>query len=644
HEVEIEVTSFFPLALAPQADDVAHPSFSNLFVQTEFVASLNALVAMRRKRSPADEEICGFHVLVVEQGDPGPIQYETDRSRFLGRGRTVSNPLVIFEARPLSNTVGSVLDPAFSLRRSVKLKAGETVRLCFATGVASSRAEALRLADKYHDKPTFSREAELAWTNAQVQLRHLSVSAAKAHVYQMLAGRIVYSTSTLRPSSRVLAGNTRTQMNLWAYGIGGDQPLVLTTVQDEKDMTLVRELLHAHEYLRLKGLSFDLVILNERAPSYFQSLQDEIQRQIRISGSKALIDKPGGVFLRRKDLIPEEDVLLLKTVARVSLRADQGSLEDQLKRKLFQRTLPTLLKASTTKNSYVEDALVLPDLEFFNGLGGFGHGGREYVVLLKEGQWTPAPWSNVIANSKDFGFIVSESGSGYTWSTNSRENRLTPWSNDAVSDPPGEALYVRDEESGEFWSPTPLPIRNNGTYLIRHGRGYSSFEHVSHGIKHQLDLFVPLEESVKISRIRLKNLGDKDRKLSLTSYVEWVLGTQRGASSPYVVTEWDAESSSIFARNPYNNEFSDRVAFATLITDECEYTCDRYEFLGPLGNLSQPAAMASEDLSGTSGAGFDPCASFRRKFSLKAGQEGEIIVLLGQASNEADARAIVAKY
>jgi len=641
---EFEITSFMETVFAPPNDDAAHPAFSNLFVQTEFSPEENALLATRRRRSNKEKQIWGFHVLVSEGSTVGNVQYETDRSRFIGRGHSSSNPTVILEDRPLSNSVGSVLDPIFSLRQSLRIPAGETMRVSFATGVADSREEALRLVDKHHDIHIFTRETELAWTKSQVQLRHLNITSQKAHSYQRLAGRIIYSDSSLRPTSHLLSLNTRTQSNLWAYGIGGDLPIVLVRVAEEKDMSMVRELLHAHEYLRLKGLVFDLVILNEHAPSYIQSLQDELMRQTRMSGGQALLDKPGGIFIRRADLMPAEDVVLLKTVARVTLSPDKGSLEEQLTRRPIVHEMPAPLVPAIAKRRFKDLSPSLPSRSFFNGLGGFVDGGKEYVISLEDSHWTPMPWINVIANEKDFGFTISESGAGYTWSVNSRENRMTPWSNDAVSDPVGEAIYIRDEETGEFWSPTPLPIREREAYVVRHGQGYSQFEHISHGIDQKLQVFVPMDAEVKISRLRLRNTGDRMRSLSVTSYAEWVLGFQRDRSAPYVVTEVDPDTAAVLARNPYNNEFASRVAFADISDVERSFTCDRKEFLGRHGSPAKPAALSRLSLSGSIGAGLDPCVAFRSTFDLAPGEEREVIILLGQTASVHEALAICKKY
>jgi cyclic beta-1,2-glucan synthetase len=642
--VELDVTSFLETTLARPQDDNAHPAFSNLFVQTEYLTRENALLATRRRRTEHETQVWGFHVISVDGAVIAPVQYETSRALFLGRGRAPRNPMIITEGRPLSNTVGSVLDPIFSLRQSVQIAAGQTVRVVYATGLTHSRADAVRLVDKYHDVHIFGREAEIAWVQSHVQLRHLNVTAEKAHSFQRLAGRVLYSDPSLRPRSHVLSLNTKPQSSLWAYGISGDLPIILTRISDEKDMAMVRELLHAHEYLRLKGLIIDLVILNEHAPSYMQTLQEELQRQIRMSGSQALLDKPGGIFIRRTDLIPETDLNLLKAVARVSLSADKGTLDEQLKRRPVENELTPALIPTVSKRRYEHQQIDPPSLDFFNGLGGFAQNGRQYVITLREGQWTPAPWINVVANEHDFGFIISESGSGYTWSVNSRENRLTTWSNDAVSDPSSEVIYLRDEQTGEFWTPTPLPIRENDAYLVTHAQGYSQFEHHSHDIAQTLQVFVPLNDTIKISRLKLKNTGSEKRKLSVLSFTEWVLGVQRANSAPSVVTELDSVTGAIFARNSYNNEFASRISFSDISELNRGFTCDRKEFIGRNGTLAQPAALSRVGLSGRSGAGLDPCASFQTTFELAPGEEKEIFILLGQAESVEAAQSLTTRY
>src|SRR5689334_6139112 len=516
---EIEVTSYAEVVLNTPGADAAHQAFSNLFIETEFIAGENAILAHRRQRSTEERPVWGIHVVVVEGESVGGIQYETDRGRFLGRGRNASNPIAVLEDRPLSNTTGAVLDPVFSLRRRVRIQPNQTVSCSFSTAVAHSREDALALADKYHDPNIFERELRLAWTKAQVEMSHLKIDAEEAHLFQRLAARIVYSDPSLRPTPHVLALNTKAQSSLWAYGISGDLPIIVVRVNKDADLGTVKILVRGHEYLHYKGLRSDLVILNDTPSSYLEPLHKELETIVRTSGLQALQDKPGGVYLRRADQIPDADRILLHAVARVVIVADRGSFHDQLERPRTQEPLPPLLIPRLASQTYPEPTIAPPELSFFNGLGGFHQGGREYVTVLGTEQWTPAPWANVVGNAIDFGFQITETGGGYTWSVNSRENRLTPWSNDAVSDPPGEVIYLRDEDTGTVWSATPLPIREREPYIIRHGQGYSVFEHTSHGLSQELLVFVPLDASVKISLLRLRNRTGRKRRLDRKSVV-----------------------------------------------------------------------------------------------------------------------------
>jgi cyclic beta-1,2-glucan synthetase len=641
---EIELTSYAEVVLAPRADDLAHPAFSNLFIETEFYAAHRALFARRRPRSSQDQPVWGVHVLATTSDTIGGIQFETDRARFLGRGHTTSDPLAVIEDRPLSNTVGAVLDPVFSLRCRVRLQPNETAQIAFTTGVAQSREHAIALSEKYRDSNIFERESRLAWTRAQVEMTHLHIDPDEAHLFQRLAGRVLYTDPSLRPRPHVLALNKLTQSGLWAHGISGDLPIVILRLDREEDIQVAKQMLRAHQYLRSKGLQFDLVILDDHPTGYAQELQDEVLMAVRTAGAQALLDQPGGVFVRRSDIMPEEERILLHSVARVVIVSERGSLEDQLVRRPIEDPLPLPFTPRTPSQIYPDSALEPPKLAFFNGLGGFAHAGREYVTILGEGQWTPAPWSNVIANAAGFGFLATETGAGFTWSVNSHENRLTPWSNDAVSDPPGEIIYLRDEDSGTIWTATPLPIREGQPYLVRHGQGYTVFEHASHGISQELLLFAPLDAPVKISLLRLRNRTDRRRRLSVTSYQELVLGVTRESSATHVVTDMEENEGAIFARNSYNNEFAQRVAFAGTSERKFTMTCDRKEFIGRNGSLAQPAALGRAGLGGYDGAGLDPCAAIQASIELAPGEAREVIFLLGQEESIEAARTMNARW
>jgi cyclic beta-1,2-glucan synthetase len=644
----IDVTSYAEVVLAPQAADVAHPAFSNLFVETEFVHELGTLLARRRPRAADEPPVWLAHLVAVEGETVGALQFETDRARFLGRGRGIRTPLSVNDGGPLSNTAGPVLDPIVSLRHRVAMPPGGTVRLVFTTLVASSRTEALEIAEKYRQPATFERESSLAWTQAQVQLHHLRTTEDEAHLFQRLANRLLYTDPTLRPATQVLTGNRRGASGLWAYGISGDLPIVLVRIEREEERAIVRQLVRAHEYWHLKGIFADLVILNAEATSYVQDLQaslEAIVQTIQSAVGQERRSAEGGVFLLRADLLPEEGQTLLLAAARVVILASQGTLSEQVVRLERARPGPVPPRLRALRDTGETVAAPTLELEFFNGLGGFTADGREFVMILGKGQWTPAPWINVMANP-EFGCQVSESGSGYTWSVNSRENKLTPWSNDPVSDTPGETFYVRDDDSGLVWGPTVLPIREERwPYVIRHGRGYSRFEHVSHGIALDLLQFVPLRDPVKVCRLILENQSGRKRRLTVTAYAEWVLGVERSTSAPFVVTGIDPMTGAMFAHTAWNEEFADRVAFADLGGSQTSWTGDRLEFLGRNASLDHPASMErGAGLSRKTGPGLDPCAALQRTVELQPGERAEVLFLLGQGSDDEEARALVERY
>ena len=646
-DLQIDVTSYAEVVLAPQGADEAHPAFSNLFVETEFVPEHGALLATRRPRSADEPQVWLAHLATVSGESAVPLQYESDRARFLGRGRGIRSPEAVINGEPLSNTAGTVLDPIVSLRQRLAIPQGGTGRVVFTTLVATSRDEALRVAEKYRQPATFERESSLAWTHAHVQLHYLRITRDEAHLFQRLANRLLYTDPTLRAAPQVLAENRRGAPALWPYGISGDLPIALVRIERDEERDVVRQLLRAQEYWRLKGIVADLVILNATDASYTKALQESIEGMVRSSraGEEKQSKEDGGVFLLRGDLLSPADRVLLGAVARLVVFANRGSLSEQVVRLARSRPGP----APPRVRGPIETAkTVLPpelDLEFFNGLGGFAHGGREYVTQLGRGQWTPAPWINVVANS-EFGFQVSESGAGYTWSLNSRENKITPWTNDPVSDTPGETFYVRDEDSGQVWGPTLLPIREESRpYVIRHGHGYSRFEHTSHGIALDLLQFVPLRDSVKISRLTLENQSRRKRRVAVTAYVEWVLGVSRTGSAPFVITEIEPTTRAMFARNAWNGEFADRVAFADLAGSQTSWTGDRLEFLGRNASLDHPASVErGAELSGKTGAGLDPCAALQTHLEIEPGARAEVVFLLGEGTGPEQARALIERY
>ena len=650
----VDVTSYAEVVLASPAADALHPAFSNLFVQTEIIRERQAILCTRRPRSLDEHSPWMCHLMAVHGADIGTMSYETDRLQFIGRGHTAADPQAMTgsgarqgtpDAAALSGSEGSVLDPIVAIRCRITLDPDESATIDMVTGIGDTRDVCLGLVEKYHDRRLANRVFDLAWTHSQVVMRQLNATEGDAQLYGRLANSVLYANSSLRADPSDLIKNRRGQSGLWGYAISGDLPIVLLQIGDPANIDLVRQLVQAHAYWRSKGLAVDLVIWNEDHAGYRQLLHDQIMGLIAAGVEAHVIDRPGGIFVRPMEQISNEDRILLHSVARAIITDRRGLLAEQITRRGHAEVTVPRLRPTRIRRVEPLPSPALPrhDLTFFNGLGGFSPDGREYVITTAHGHVTPAPWVNVLANPH-FGTVISESGQAYTWSENAHEFRLTPWHNDPVSDTSGEAFYLRDEERGHFWSPTPLPSRGATPYVCRHGFGYSVFEHTERGIRSELWVYVALDASIKFMVLKVRNESGRSRKLSATGYVEWVLGDLRPKSTMHVVTELDPKSGAVFARNPYNTEFPGRIAF--LDVDETTRTIsgDRTEFIGRNGTLRNPAAMTRLRLSGKVGAGLDPCGAIHVPFELANGQEREIVFRVGVGRDADDAANLVHRF
>ncbi|WP_426116889.1 GH36-type glycosyl hydrolase domain-containing protein [Massilia sp. PWRC2] len=647
----IEVTSYAEVVMAPAAADNAHPAFSKLFVQTEILRNENAILCTRRPRSKGEHMPYMLNLMTVHDGVLLDASFETSRADFIGRANSTVAPCAMLEAGALKGAEGSVLDPIVAIRYMLTLQPDQQVILDVVTGMTETREAALHLIDKYQDRHLADRVFELAWTHSQVVLRQLNATEADAQLYSRLASAVIYPNASLRADPSVLIRNHRGQSGLWAYAISGDLPIVLMQINNPANIDLARQMVQAHAYWRLKGLVVDLVIWYEDQSGYRQALHDQIMGLIASGIDAQAIDRPGGIFVRLLDQISPEDRVLMQSVARAILTDSKGTLAEQIKRAAasFPKLPPGVFDARGESYELRPAAQLLaaaPPLALIldNGTGGFTADGSEYVIHTDHANRTPAPWVNVLANPS-FGSVVSESGQAYTWSENAHEFRLTPWDNDPVADSGGEAFYIRDEATGTFWSPTALPVQGSGSFTTRHGFGYSVFEHQREAIHSTLTTFVALDAPIKYAVIKLRNDSTVPRKLSVTGYVEWVLGDLRSKSAMHVVTEQDPQSGALFARNAYNTEFSGRVGFFQVEAQNRTVTADRNEFVGRNRSLARPAAMLRARLSGKLGAALDPCAAIQVQLELQPGQERELVYMLGVGGRRnADASGLVQKY
>lgn len=688
----LEITSYLEAVLAPAEADNAHPAFSKLFVRTEFVREFECLIASRRHRTEHHKPVWMLHVMSCEGQPVGEIQYETDRMKFIGRNRSISNPLAMEPDQPLSNTAGSVLDPVMSLRRRIKLEPGQTVRVSYTTAVSETRKNILELAEKYSDFKAAERAFELSWTRSQVETRYLGLKKSDIEFYLDLVPFLVFDNPLRENYSSVINENTLSQSGLWPFGISGDLPIMLVSISSRDDLDMVYWALNGHEYWKMRGLNIDLVILVEEESGYQQPVIELVRDAVMAGHGREQLEMRSGIFIRSSSVMNGGQVKLLYTAAWLVVKDGIGALREKVRKVMLpvpaaaevpegnaipavkaaadgaviaagsivtagseaaDKAIPEISAANVDTREKYGDSQVNDNcscdigvpryLLFYNGIGGFRQDGREYVVYLRKKSNTPAPWSNVISN-ESFGFLVTESGGGYVWSGNSRENKLTPWSNDPVADLPGEVLYLRDDKDGSVWNPTPMPLRENEAYVVRHGFGYTSFEHNSHGLQQNLTVFAAEQEPVKLSMLILRNSGKTAKKLTLTYYVRPVLGVDDNQTSMYLTTRPDANRRIMYIENKYSPEFSGKTAFTAVSEQVHTFTGDRGEFMGVNGSLNNPAALKAGTLSEKTGAGIDPCAVLQVKIEILPESEKTLVFLFGQYDNEMLAREAALKF
>jgi cyclic beta-1,2-glucan synthetase len=645
------VLSYGEVVLAPQAMDQQHPAFNKLFIESDFDAELNSLHFTRRLRSSTEEPRAMSHFLF--DGISGKPEFTADRRQFVGRGRNLSNPVVIIDQEELNGGVGTTLDPIFSIGKRFTLNPNRSVTLTYLTIAAETTDTVKSIAETMLNETRIENAFTSSESHNIKLMRTLNLDSGKLSQIQSLLSHVVYPVPRLRADSDTLAKNELGQSGLWPFGISGDYPILLVLVNKKEEAEDLQDILLAHHYWRKMGLMIDLVIMNTKDAGYTQELNEKIHQVINIMERQVWLNQRGGIFTLTASQMDIKPLRLLKTAANVLLDLNNGSLETFLeKAKAFDPHLPAFGPTYPEQEYIVEEKIDRPhSLMLDNGIGGFTTDGREYQIFLENypklthepGQITPAPWANVIANP-EFGFLVTESGGGYTWSMNSGENRLTPWTNDPLSDSSGESLYLRDEINGKIWSPTPFPAGAGINYLVKHGQGYSIFESINHGFHQQLKVFVDSDDPVKIIELNLKNLTQEQRRITATYYAEWVLGANRESSKKFIIPSFENESSSLMARNSYSAEFSDRVAFLTSDRPAHGITTDRHEFLGSLGSRDEPEALCRVGLSGKVEPGFDPCAALQVHLNFNPGEELKLIFALGQGVDEAAARELALTY
>lgn len=640
----VKITSYAEVILANQNVDAAHPAFSNLFIQSEIISPLNAIVCIRRPRHVHEHSPAMFHIMKVYHAQTIETTYETDRTKFIGRGNNIHSPDAIYNQSKLSNTQGAVLDPIVAIQYYIEIEPQQTAVIDMIFGATETKEACYNLIENYQDKYIADRAIELSWTHSQVVLRQINATENDAQLYTRLASAVIFVNPPLRADPNIISRNIRGQSGLWSSSVSGDLPIVLLQIENASNIGLVKQLIQAHRYWRLKGLLSDLVIWNEDHGGYRQLLHNEILSLIEPTFNADSKEEPGGIFIRSADQISNEDRILFQTVARIVIADKLGTLEEQINKRIVRArfTIPDLTPVKFYP-FHLNNVEPPKDLKFYNGIGGFTKNGKEYVIIRKPKQQTPAPWINILANEQ-FGSIVSENGQSYTWAENAHEFRLTPWNNDPITDLTGESFFIRDEENGKFWSPIFLHRDSKSNYITHHGFGYSIFKHNEDGIYSEVTMFVHQQKPIKFIIIKIKNISERTRKLTITGYVEWILSDVKTKSQMHITTEIDMHYNAIYARNPYNTVFQHQIAFFATNERIASFTTDRTEFIGRNGALREPTAMNKKKLSGKFGAAIDPCAAIQLAIDISANNEYEMVFQLGAASSKHDINNLIDKY
>ncbi len=640
-ERRIFILDHAEVVLAPVGDFERHPAFSRLFIESECLAEERLLLFRRRARDATDRAIYMAHGLVTPPDADWSFGWETDRSAALGRdGDPAHWPALEHGVSALSGRSGAVLDPVMALGVEIRLPAYGQVELAFMTGVSRSRRELLANMRQYRTPGRIEWLFEQARMQTSHELKVIGVEAGEASGIMRLLSAMAAPEPDWRSVEGVLPSEAL-QLLLFARGISGDWPLVVVWIRDDREPEQVEFLLKAHTLLAARQWRFDLVLVDEAAGGYGQPTRDALQTRVDEVRSRIYRSLAGSVTIVSGRELSAEHRLGLARAASIVLEAGSGSVAAQLHSDLPE-ALPEFI---ASRESAWKPLALTPRVEqvFFNGLGGFDQKQHEYVIEPDDGRTTPAPWCNVLANA-DFGTLLGASGSACTWCGNSSESRLTPWLNDPVSEPSGEVLYLRDEETGEVWTPSRQPCPGDGPYRVRHGLGYSIFEHASHELEQTMRVHIDATEPVKLVELALTNRSAWTRRVTATYYLEWVLGTHRMDQAHHLRCEVDPGRSAVLAHNPFSPRWGQARAFVAASKPLHGFTTCRREFLGANGSTLEPAALRRIGLSSRARPGADPCAALQVHLDLAAGETVEIGFVIGQGRDRAHARSLIEAF
>ena len=640
--VKLEVVSFVEIVLDKYRDLKAHPAFRKLFIETEFDRNTRTVIAARRSKTPSEKRILHGTTCLVESDSNKMFLHETNRLIFIGRGRTLRNPAGVENTFNSLGGSGEVVDPCVSIKVPIEIQPNQSITVSYISAVSHDKQELLnimrRLRSTYAVKDVFNK----ALFDSKVEMQYLSLNYEKINKIQDLVTSILYNVKDVNNNKSEL--NILRQENLWKFSISGDYPIFLVKIKDVSEIETVRDAVIVVEYLRKNQINIDLVIINEKQVGYNTDLSNyiyDIISNVKVFESSA---EQTNIYLINKDDLTNEEIILFDTIAKVELSGNDRLLGEKYSYNNLNSILKDDKDISLEKDiKYDNEPLEPLKLDLFNGIGGFNKKTSEYVIELKNWQMTPLPWINVIANEK-FGCICTEAGLGYTFNINSRENKITNWSNDPILNPLPEIIYFKDKDTNKIFTTMTTPIRENDHFRIIHGYGYTKYQRNSHGLSQEIKVHVHTKLRFKYVVVSLRNTTDHKRNINSYYYNDLVLGVNKEESSQFVVTDYDNDNNLLEAKNTYSNCFNNETAYLYSQLKIESYTCDKNDFIEGGQNFLVPKSLKRDKLSKLSGPNLNPCFAIQNEIELKPYESIEYVYILGQESNKEDIISNIKTY
>lgn len=638
----IEVTGVLEPVLSSKEQEYAHPAFNKLFLKTEYLQETGSILVERKSRTGNSNMYMGVN-LYTEDENIGELEYETDRAKLIGR-TNLGIPKMIANSTPFSRNLGIVPDLEIGMKRTMKVAPGEKVSISLIIAVSEEKEKIEENISKYKNEEHIKRVFEISKIRVEEETRYLGIKGKEIEKYQKILSFMLFQNPTKKLYINRLSNRKYNQADLWKYGISGDLPILLLKIKDVNDIYVVEDLLKAYEYFRTKNILIDLVILNEEENIYEKYVKEGIERKIQNRQLAYMQNVKGGIFIINSKEIQDEGILEFK--ANLVIDAHEGNIATVLKymEKDYIESIKNIGNIETQEiEEQIETAgknFVTDELKYYNEYGGFTADGREYVIRINKEHKLPTTWSHIIAN-QSFGTIVTENIGGFTWSRNSRLNRLSSWNNNPVIDVPSEAIYLKDMKNGKEWSLGALPMPDDKDYYIKYGFGYANYEHVSDNILQSVDIFVPVEDKVKINIIRLKNVLPDKRKLKLIYYIKPILGEDEMKTMGNISLKH--EGNILIAENIYAEDLVKNLSFVSSSEKIKSFTGNKKSFIGS-GSLANPEALNKISLNGENSLGQTPCIAMELEIELEEFESKEIVLLFGEGTDKTEIQEYIQKY